>query len=256
MISSLPMYLRPENTAAHQAFWALIRDRLRASGLAAPDQLDTDLSPEAAWGHPDLVLSHICNLPYRRQFIEKVTLIGASDYGLEGCEPGQYRSLFIVRKNHPARTPEDLAGATMAYNSRDSQSGWGAPAKWALDRGLTFRPLHEYGSHRNALRAVVAGQADFATIDAQTFRDLSLYIPETRHVRVVGATDASPGMTFITRGGEDPDIYYDALSKALSALETHHRDRLGLRAIVRLPQTAYDLPIPPEPEEMLAMTLG
>lgn len=250
MIAALPMYLTPETRTAHDALWTLIRDGLRSRGIASPDALDHDRAPTGAWSAADLVLSHICNLPYRKYFRGRVTLIAASDYGLEGCGPGEYRSLFVVRPDHPAERPEDLDGATFAYNEADSQSGWGAAALWSLRTGIRLDPVLPTGAHRNSIGAVARGEADAATIDAQTFAVLSRTMPETARVRVIGATAPSPGMSFITRGGEDPEPYAEAIAGAILALGPPHRAALGLRGIVSLPASAYDLPIPPTPEEM------
>ena len=248
MIASLPMYLFPETRAAHDAFWVLVRDELRGRGIDAPEHLSQDARPYDVWGADDLVLSHICSLPYRMNFKSEVTLVAASDYGLDGCPPGMYRALFVVREDHPAETPEDLNRATMALNSSDSNSGWGDAANWALARDLRFRPTVWTGSHQNSVRAVVAGEADFATIDAQTFRTLQRIDPATQSVRVIGATAPSPGMTFITRKGADPEPFRAALQSALENLPPRHRDILGLKGFPILPDESYEIPLPPPPE--------
>ena len=240
------MYWFAETRAAHLAFWRLVRDGLRKHGIAAPDDLDETASPHDLWSAPDLVLSHICNLPYRQAYRDRLTRIAASDYGLEGCAPGHYRALFIVHENHAAQSPEDLAGATMAYNSADSHSGWGAAGTWAMARGIRYRPAVETGSHRRSLAAVAERRADFATIDAQSFENLVRIDPAAKAVRVIGATDPSPGMTFVTRSGEDPTLYLAALRAAIEGLEDRHRQMLGLRDVVVLPDEAYDIPLPPD----------
>lgn len=251
MIAGLPMYLCAENRAAHDAFWAGVRVRLREAGLKAPRLLRDDLPPEEIWAHPALVLSHICNLPYRLAFRDRVTRIAASDYPVPGCAPGYYTALFVVRDDHPAGSPEELDGATMAYNAPDSHSGWGAAALWARDRGITFLPVSRTASHANSLATVVAGTAEFATIDAWTFEVLkSIGRFEPNRVRVIGTTGPAPGMTFITRAGEDPAPYRAALDEALRALEPQHREHLGLRGFPVLPDAAYDIPLPPEPVRM------
>jgi hypothetical protein len=232
MIASLPMYSFAQTKAAETAFWVLVRDHLRKQGVPAPKNLNETKSPYDVWGAPDLVLSHICHLPYRLHFREEVTRIGASDFGLEGCPPGHYRSLFIVRDDHPAQEPLDLDGAKMALNSSDSHSGWGDAATWALQRGIRFRPTVWTASHDNSLGAVVAGQADFATIDARTFEILKLIRAEAQMVRVIGATAPSPCMTFITAGGTNPTPHLAALRHAIDALEPRHADTLGLKGIV------------------------
>jgi ABC-type phosphate/phosphonate transport system substrate-binding protein len=253
VIASLPMYLTPETRAAHDALWALIRDGLRARGIAAPDALDHDILPMQSWSAPDLVLGQICNLPYRKYFRDSLTVIGTADYGLEGCAPGQYRSLIIVRPGHPAERLEDLDGATIAYSEADSCSGWGTLAVWCLRKGIRLRPNLKTGAHRHSIEAVARGEADMAAIDAQTFRVLSRTVSETAQVRVIRATAATPGMSFVTRGTDDPALYREAIAAAIETLDPDHRSALGLRAIVKLPVSAFDLPLPPSPEDMLAM---
>ncbi len=256
MIASLPMYLFPETQAAYERFWEEVRNRLRAQGIAAPEKLDYELSPEEAWGSPDLVLGHICNLPYRAAFKDVVTLIAASDYGLEGCLPGEYRALFVVRDDHPALNPYDLNGAAMAYSDGLSQSGWGAAAIWAEEHGTKIVPEVRTGGHVNSVKSVLEGNAEFATIDAQTFRILRKYTSLPDRLRVVGATDTSPGMSFVTRKGEDPAPYLNALRGALTALDAETRTILNLEAVVPLPKSAYDMPIPPTPGHIRTLMQG
>ena len=52
-------------------------------------------------------------------------------------------------------------------------------------------------------------------------------------------------MTFITAGKVDPAPYFAAVSTAISALSAADAQTLGLRGIVALPDSAYDLPLPP-----------
>ena len=246
MIAQLPMYLRPENKAAHEALWALIRDGLRERGLDAPDKLDTKEHYEDVWGRDDLVLSQVCNLPLRGSHKDKLTLIGACDYELQDCLPGHYRSLFVVRRDNPAESPFDLDGATLAYNDRNSHSGFAAPLIWAQKRGMRFLADLECGAHVKSAMAVINGDADLACIDAQTWRDLTLCKTEMRELKVIGATEATPGQTFCTRAGEDAGLYFSAISEAIAALPYKHRLLLGLRSIVALDKSAYHLPMPPQ----------
>lgn len=256
MIAALPMYLRPANTAAHNRFWQGVRDALRAQGMMAPDGLSDATDPRKAWADPDLVLSHICSFPYRTDFKGKVTLIGASDYGLPDCPPGHFRSLIVVRRDHPARSASDLDQATLAFNGRDSQSGWAAPLFWADRHGIGFQPSLETGSHHASLLAVARGAADVAAIDAVSFAFFERDTPETADVRVFAATPPTPGITFITRAGEDPGPYRTAIRTALEGLDAATRETLMLRDVVALPESAYDLPIPDHPVAPSNVTQG
>jgi ABC-type phosphate/phosphonate transport system substrate-binding protein len=245
MFASLPMYDRRENAVAHDVLWALIRDGLRRKGLEAPEALDRETDHMAGWARPDLVLGQICNLPYRAQFRDKVTVIGAADYGLPNAEPGQYYSAIVVRNDDPATMLSDCVGYRFAYNEALSNSGWGMPSQHAASIGLRLNPVLRTGSHLQSLRAVAGGEADLAAIDAITLRNLTRWEHVAATVRVIGRTAASPGMTFITRAGQDPAPYRAAIADAIAGLPPDARDLLGLRGIVRLSPDAYDLPIPP-----------
>ncbi len=247
LFASLPMYDRAENRAAHDALWALIRDGLRDRGIDAPAALDRNVPHVEGWGRPDLVLGQICNLPYRAAFRDRVTVIGASDYGLVGTEPGYYRSVLIVRNDAPAKTLAEAMAYPFAFNEPLSNSGWGTPQQYAMAAGGSLNPVRQTGSHRESLRAVANGLADLAALDAITFRNLCRWDPQARDVRVIAETMATPGMSFITRAGEDPAPYRAAIAAAIGMLPKEQAVILGLKGIVALSPDAYDLPIPPPP---------
>ena len=248
MIASLPMYDRPYTRAAHDALWDLIRDGLRANGIDAPETLDRDTDHLAGWARADLVLGQICNLPYRAKFRDKVTVIGAADYDLPDCPPGHYNSVFVVHKDATGRTPQDFATSRFAANALMSHSGYGAPMAWAAANGVCFAAPIITGAHDRSVQMVADGRADIAAIDAQTWRVLAQDFAPTRKLRVLGTTQSSPGMTFITRSGQNPAPYFCAIQTAIAALPAKHAEILGLRGIVTLPQADYDLPLPPLPQ--------
>lgn len=234
------MYARPENRAAHDALWALIRDGLRGRGLTAPDALDHDIDHIEGWGRPDLVLGQICNLPYRARFRDRVTLIGAAHYDLPDCAPGQYYSVLIARAHL-----QDPSAARFACNDLLSHSGYGAAHEWAQHNGFALIPSMITGSHRASMAAVASGQADLAAIDAQTWWIAAQDDGLTDELRIIGQTAHSPGMSFITRPGQDPAPYFAAIDDAIHRLDPVHRRTLNLCGIAALSQTAYDLPLPP-----------
>lgn len=247
MIATLPMYDRPDTRAALTRLWHLIRDGLNARGIDAPTELSHDAPLMEPWGRDDLVLSQICNLPYRARFKDRLTLIGAADYGVAGVPAGYYNSLWLVRKDDPARQVEDCAGYRFAFNDPLSQSGWGAPVIDAQERGLTLTPHLQTGAHLVSMAAVADGGADLAAVDAVTWELAQRSDPIPRGLRVVGQTFASPGMTFVTAKGQDPARYFAAISSAIDRLAMMDKATLSLRGIVRLPDVAYALPLPPKP---------
>lgn len=247
MYASLPMYLWPANLAAHDRLWGLIRDGLRARKVAAPDALDHASNHMDGWARPDLVLSMICNLPYRARFRGKVTLIGAADYPIPGVDSGYYHSVFVVRAGDPAQSLADAAAYPMALNEPLSNSGWGMAQQYAAGLGLTLNPRLRTGAHRSSLAAVAEGRAGLAALDGVTWGYMQRWDPLAAGVKVIDQTHDTPGMTFVTAAGRDPGLFFAVITAAIAALSASDRDLLNLRGIVALPEAAYDIPLPPLP---------
>ena len=67
-------------------------------------------------------------------------------------------------------------------------------------------------------------------------------------LKVVGLTDPTPGLPYITALGRDPDPIRAATQGAIAALTAADRDILGLRGLVRIPVESYlAVPNPPSP---------
>ena len=254
MIASLGMYDPAPLQDANDRYWALIRDGLRAAGLDAPDALTR--GPGAywpAWQAPDLVLSQTCGLPYRARLHDRVTLIGTPDFGLDGCPPGYYRSLFVARRDDPRAKLVDFMGGRLAYNEELSQSGWAAPCHHAAALGLRWSSLLRTGAHAASSRAVAEGEADIAAIDALTWALLSRHEPRTQDLRILGATRPTPGLPYISAPGADAGIMFAVIAAAIEGLTPGDRDLLHLRGIVRIPADDYlAMTIPPAPEALAA----
>lgn len=254
MIASLGMYDLAPMQGANDRYWALIRDGMRAAGLSAPDGLTR--GPDAywpAWQSADLVLSQTCGLPFRARLHGRVTLIGTPDYGLEGCPPGYYRSLFVARADDPRRTLADFDNARLAYNEDLSQSGWGAPWNHATAAGLRWSSVLQTGAHRASSRAVIDGEADLAAIDALTWALLVRHESWPQHLSVIEATTPTPGLPYIAAPGVDADAMFGIIARAIDDLQPDDRDLLHLRGIVRIaPQQYLAVSIPPEPQATVA----
>lgn len=246
MIASLPMYASARTAAADARFWAAIRDGLRGRGQPAPEALTrppADLLTH--WRDPGLVLSQTCGLPYRAVLKDAVTLVGTPDYAVDGCPPGHYRSVVVARADDPRDSLGDFLRAGFAYNDPLSQSGWAALAMEAPE--VLRGPLHQTGSHRASAAAVRSGQADFAAIDAVTWRHVQAE-GETGGLKIIHRTTPTPGLPFITAKGREPEPLRAAIADAIAGLSAADRALLGIRAIVALPQSAYDLALPPTPQ--------
>jgi ABC-type phosphate/phosphonate transport system substrate-binding protein len=143
-------------------------------------------------------MSQTCGFPYRSRLHGQVLLVGTPDYGVDGCAPGHYRSVFVARADDPRDRIEQFDGAGLAYNEALSQSGWAAPQTHAAQIGIRLLPALETGAHSQSARAIAEGRADVAALDAVTWRLLQRFDSVTRELRVVGLTDPTPGLPLIT----------------------------------------------------------
>lgn len=252
MIASLPMYDRPETAAANDRLWASIRDGLHAEGMAAPDTLvrgAADLWPQ--WTSPDLVFSQTCGFPYRSRLHGKVTLIGTPDFGVEGCAPGYYRSVFVARVAGARQSLAEFDGARFAYNEDLSQSGWAAPQTHAASIGIRLPPCLKTGGHRLSALAVLDGRADIAALDAVTWRMLRRWEPTMEGLRVVGMTEPTPGLPYIAGPGRDAGRLFRIVAAAMAVQMAEDRDATGIRALVAIPAERYlAVPTPPAPDQI------
>jgi ABC-type phosphate/phosphonate transport system substrate-binding protein len=249
MIASLGMYDFGPAMAANDRFWALIRDGLRARGLAAPDRLTRGEGAYwSAWSAPDLVLSQTCGFPFRTLLHTSVAYVATPDYGVEGCAPGYYRSVFVARADDPRQGLADFAGAAFAWNEDLSQSGWAAPQIHAARMGLRLNATLKTGGHRLSAAAVADGRADLAALDAVTWALMLGLDPVVARLRVIALTDPTPGLPLIAAQGTDTEATFAALAEAVAALPPEDRATLRLKGMVRLPASAYlAVPDPPPP---------
>ncbi len=234
------MYDRPGTRGAYAALWSLVRDGLRAQGIAAPHMLDRAVAYNAVWNRDDLVLGHICNLPWRTTYRGRLTAIGASDYAIPGCAPGYYRSVFVVRRQDADRGLAHMVQRRIVANAPDSQSGFGTVLGLARDLGVVLPPVAFTGSHDASVAAILSQNADFAAIDAHTWDLMQRDTAGLQDLQVIGVSPASPGQTFVTGPGRDPAPYLAALNAAIAALSAPTRRTLGLRRVIPLPACAYD----------------
>ena len=247
MIAALPMHDRPETRAAHDALWALIRDRLarRCPELPIPAELSRPTDLAAHWRDPGLLLSQACGMPYRQGLHRHLRLVGTPDHRLPGCPPGYYCSIVVMRPGE-TRPPEDWPRLRLAYNEAGSQSGWAAAQMHMATLGLPgFARALATGSHRASVAAVEDGRADLAFIDAQSWRAIRRW--DAPSAAEVARTDPSPGLPFVT-GLDNPDPLAEAVRDAIAALPPAHRDTLDLHGFVAIPTEAYlAIPTPAPP---------
>ena len=251
-IAALGMYDRAETAAAHDRFWTLIRDGFLTHGIKAPDKLTRgEMAYLPGWLSPDMVFAQTCGYPFRALLHGRVTLVGTPDYGLPGCPPGHYNSVFIARRDDPRPDLAAFSGGRFAYNDELSQSGWAAPQTHAAAIGLQLPPALKSGAHRLSALAVVEARADLAAIDALTWELLQRYDPFTASLREITRTAPTPALPYIAGLGVDSDAAFAALKNAVAALTEADRATLHLRGVLRLPAEAYlAVPNPPAPDQI------
>ena len=252
MIAALGMYDPVECQPANDRLWALIRDSMRRNGLTAPDALTRGAGAYwPAWTAPDLALSQTCGFPYHAKLHGHVALIGTPDFGVEGCAPGHYRSIFVARKVDPRASVTDFNEANLAFNEPLSQSGWAAPQNYAAAQGLILKPHLQSGGHLQSARAVAEGRAEIAAIDAVTWAMIARWETFAADLKVVGQTDPTPGLPYIAAKGTDAALMFQIIAKAIAALSQEDRDTLCLRGIVKIAPEAYlAVPTPPSPTDL------
>ncbi|WP_026757337.1 phosphate/phosphite/phosphonate ABC transporter substrate-binding protein [Sediminimonas qiaohouensis] len=244
MIASLPMYDRPETRAATDQLWHLVREELGYG----PKTLSRGQDPWADWQSPGLLLSQTCGLPYRTRLRGRVALVGTPDFALEGCPPGYYRSILVVRRDAQGARLADFTTQRFAYNDPASQSGWAAPAAYAKAQGLRITDPIQTGGHAASARAVVEGRADIAAIDAQSWRLMQRHDAFATRLRVLCKTWPTPGLPCITAIAHDPAPIRTALRRAIAALDDEARGTLCLQALIDIPEAAYlAVPTPAAP---------
>jgi ABC-type phosphate/phosphonate transport system substrate-binding protein len=228
-VAALPMYDWPEVQAATDALWAALRDALRARRVAAPEALERGRGLMEVWTDPELVLGQACGLPLVQHLLGRVSVVGALDYGLPGCAPGEYCSAVVVRADDPRQGLAAFRGARLALNGTDSQSGYGAilhhVAPLAGD-GRFFGAAVVTGAHAASAALVAAGGADIASIDHVSW-NLWLRHRDDGRLRVLMLTDPTPGQALITTG--DAGAVRAAVAEAVAGLAAEVRAALGIR---------------------------
>src|SRR4051794_21761642 len=144
-------------------------------GRLPPDELDLP----TLWRHPALLFAQSCWGPLEYGLGDAVEVIGQPSYDrFEGGRGPFYSSALVMRRQGRASSARGIAappdgraaiplsgleGVRLAYNSRDSMSGFLALSRDLAARGGSldgFARQLECGSHRGSLRAVADGRAD------------------------------------------------------------------------------------------------
>jgi len=238
------MYDWPEVRDAVDALWSAIVERLRANGIEAPDRVWRPTRSEELWAHPDLLVGETCGWQVVDELRGRIEVLGVLDRGVDGCEPGDYRSVVVCRNDDAINALEDLRGRTVAINGDRSQSGYGALlalfAPLAVS-GRFFDTVVTSGSHRASLRAVAEGRADLAVVDEVCWRLGLDHEPAVDSLQIVAWTDPTPGLPLVTGWASAGlrDVLNEAISGAVAGLDVAVREPLHLYGYRIRPTSDY-----------------
>ena len=216
LTATLPMYDWPERRAETDARWAKLRDALRSEGFDAPDELTRADDLAALWLAPDLLIGETCSHPLATDLAGRVRYVATPVHRTPGCGRGTYRSAIIrkgsgedmpaPRRTYAARFEPRAVAGRMAANKRSSMSGYVALVRDSAAFGLVMPPQDEIlwtGAHRASVRAVAAGEADYAAIDCVSWTLALDHEPAACDLFVAGWTASRPGLPLITSLGVD-----------------------------------------------------
>jgi ABC-type phosphate/phosphonate transport system substrate-binding protein len=206
MIAALPMYDFPELQADNDALWAVLAESLAAAGIAdVPAGLSRGRRHFDLWRDPHLLLAQACEYPIATDHAGAVQLVATPLYTAIGCVGPFYRSAIVVRHYEPAATLADMRGMRCVINEWSSNSGMNLlrAAIAPLAAGAEFFDSVDLsGSHGRSIEMVADGEADLAAIDCVSWAHFQRIEPErTGALRVLGWTEASPSLPFVTAAG-------------------------------------------------------
>ena len=246
-VAALPMYDWPAVRHANDALWRRLAKALGARGLDAPDELERSRPVAEIWRDGGLLLAQTCGYPFVTQLRDRVRLVATPCYAVPGCHGSDYSSHIIVRRDEPVDALGDMAGRTVAINGTSSQSGFAAlQASVAALHGPApfFSAVRVSGSHLGSMRAVAAGEADLAAVDAVCWALARRDCPEVSgDLKSIARTAPTPGLPFVTAAARpDAEVAQiaDALAECLADPATADaRNDLFLSGLERVPAGDY-----------------
>jgi ABC-type phosphate/phosphonate transport system substrate-binding protein len=230
------MYDLPGLEAANNVMWRAVAAHLTASSIEdVPSELSRTIPVAALWHHPRLLLAQSCGYPLIRSLHDVVKVVATPRYRARGCQGSSYRSAIVVAAANPATALVELRGTRCAANDPTSNSGMNllrAMIAPLASKRRFFRAVLWSGSHQESMSMIARDTADIAAIDCVTFEHLRRLLPAlVATVRVIGWSDASPGLPLVTAAGTD-DRTLAALRAALADIVTDRHVASALEALL------------------------
>ncbi len=236
-VASLGMYDHPAQQAANNALWAWIAARLAGAGVAdVPRALDRSRAPDVLWHDPALLLGQACGYPYARFHRERLRPLAVPRYAAPHCEGTRHCSVIIARAADTRIALPDFAGALAAINEPASNTGVNLLRHTAAEQGGPgpfFGGMIRTGGHIASMRAVIAGEADLAAIDAVTFAAAEASYPGlSGQLKIIALSRSVPALPFVT-SAQTPEPVAALVQEALQAA-MHAPDLADERAALLL----------------------
>lgn len=223
MIASFPWYSFRGVDKYYEVFWEHLRDalRVRLKTLDIPDKLSPAADYRTHWASRNLLLSQCCGYHIATK-VQKLEVVAAPDFQLNGISSGEYKSLLIVRRGDKRNALIRFKNGKVAYNEDQSYSGHTAllcEFPKHLRRHDFFEKWVPTGSHIESMRAVADGSADIAAIDAISFlfivnenkEELRKLKKELRIIKHTEKVQAPPFVTSSFRPAEEIEVIRDTL---------------------------------------------
>ncbi len=226
-VASLGMYDHPAQQAANDALWGWIAARLAAQGVAdVPARLERERTPDQLWPDPHLLFGQACGFPYARFHKQDLRIVAVPRYDAPHCEGTRHCSVIVARDSDGRRELDAFRGARAAINDPVSNTGLNLLRHTVAEHcgpGQFFRGMVRTGSHIASMRAVAAGEAELAAIDAVTFAATGTSYPGlTDGLKIIAVSRKVPALPFVTaRATPEPvaALVQEALLAAMQAPE-------------------------------------
>jgi len=244
------MYDFPEVQDSTEKLLAALVEALESCNETAHVQTpDSSVHAELMkmWRSNDMVLSQSCGLPFMEELHQFVNVIGTPTWTDVSDEHGRYQTVIVVRESLDVSSVAELGGLRPVVSNTQSLSGWcslGVAIAEVTNDSSFVRPFVQSGGHARSLQMLQDNNADFASIDAATFRLLKRHRPKlTNGLRLIGrgpVVPATPLHVSKTRAASLSDVS-NAVSGVLDRpdLQSALAD-IGISGFVRLANSDYD----------------
>lgn len=164
---------------ATNRLWSAVRRNLGWG----PAELEWNKLTPGVWHEPGLLVAQCCGWPLVAELPPSIAVVGTFDYAVPDSHNGTYRSLIVTGTDRSLDELRADPNTMAAVNDHSSLSGWisfqhvwgGQPQNFVT------------GAHIESCRALVAGRAHVACIDAVSFSLFEEFEPAAvAGLRVIG----------------------------------------------------------------------